>query len=237
MTEDLYVIKNRKSYSGIGEKRKLKLKKSLPKYLKSKRKNLIQYFGEEKTKIIISEAQEAFSDIVNKMPYFKTPMYDSLIALSGKMAALKKGMKGAGIGTEEFIKFNIDETQITANKIPKFLRVLGGKIYLSRMMQKYLKRVAGNVSINGWPTKLITGSNKDDFAMSVETTDCQMINFWESIGEGDIKSYCAFFDFTSAEILGIGLKQVSSIESGLCKYCFYKDGDVEWPDPIKKILK
>jgi len=66
--------------------------------------------------------------------------------------------------------------------------------------------------------------------------NCQMVAFWESIGEVDIDSYCVFSVFTSAELLGVGLKQVSTIDSGVCKYCFYKKGKVQWPDAVQKIL-
>jgi hypothetical protein len=64
-----------------------------------------------------------------------------------------------------------------------------------------------------------------------------MVAFWESIGEGDIRPYCTFFDFTSAEALGLGLKQVSDIDTGVCKYCFYKNGKVHWPESIQRILE
>ena len=152
------------------------------------------------------------------------------------MAALKKGMRAAGSDTDEFIKFNIEQTRLTANKIPSFLRKTTSKIYLSKPVRKYLNKVAQSVTSNGWPTTLINGSNKDDFAMSIETKNCQMVAFFEAIGEGDIRPYCTFFDFTSAEALGIGLKQVSDINTGVCKYCFYKKGKVEWPDTIQELL-
>ena len=64
-----------------------------------------------------------------------------------------------------------------------------------------------------------------------------MVAFWESVGEGDIRPYCTFFDFTSAEALGLGLRQVSDIDSGVCKYCFYKNGQVKWPESIERILE
>jgi hypothetical protein len=103
-------------------------------------------------------------------------------------------------------------------------------------MRKYLNGVAKTVTKNGWPTKLINGTKQDDFVMSIETRNCQMVAFFETIGEGDIKPYCTFFDFSSAEALGVGLKQVSDIDSGVCKYCFYKKGQVEWPDSIKEVM-
>jgi len=213
-----------------------KLIKKFPKYLKSKRKALIKKFGKEKTGLILIKAKEAYPTILEKTPSYNTPMYDSLILLAGKMAALKKGMKEVGINTKEFVKFSIEDTRSAAKKLPAFLRRLGGKIYLSKLMRVYLKKVAKSASANGWPTKLINGSRRDVYTMCIETRNCQMVAFWESIGEGDIKPYCSFFDFTAAELLNFGLKQVSNIDSGVCKYCFYTKGKVLWPDNIQSLL-
>jgi hypothetical protein len=220
----------------ITTERQLKLLKSLPRYLQSREKELISNYGEERTRIIIRKAAQAYPEILSRVPDFHTPMYDALVRLASKMAALKKGMKAAGISTEEFVRFNIEKTRVRAKKTPALLRKAGGKIYLSRPMRAYLKGVASSVTAHGWPTRLISGGRRDGFVMSVETRNCQMVAFWNAIGEGDITPYCTFFDFTAAELLGLGLKQVSSIDSGLCKYCFYKQGGVEWPESIQKIM-
>ena len=220
----------------IDKKKQEKLVRNYPKYLKSKQKALTRYFGAERTKHIIYRAEKAYPAIVSKVHVYKTPMYDALMVTASKMAALKKGMNALGISTKEFVKFNIEDTRSTGKKVPSFLLKLGGKVYLSKPMRKYLKKVGKSVSENGWPTKVIDGTKTDDFDMSVETRSCQMVAFWESIGEGDIRPYCTFFDFASAELLGVGLKQVSSIDSGVCKYCFYKKGKVEWPDAVRNIL-
>jgi len=220
----------------ISAKKKAKLIKSLPKFLKSKKNALEQQFGKEKTDEIFKVAIKEYPKIVNIAPTFKSTMYDGLIGLASRLAALKKGMRSVGISTEEFVKFNIEQTRLSASKIPGFVRKLGGKIYLSSPIRKYLKKVAKTVSDNGWPTRLIDGTKHDDFSMSLETRNCQMVAFWESVGEGDIKPYCSFFDFSAAEVLKLGLKQISDYDSGVCKYCFYKKGKVEWPEAIDKII-
>jgi len=220
----------------IDKKEQEKLIRNYPKYLKSKQKALTSYFGEERTKHIIFTAEKEYPTVISKLHTFKTPMYDALMVTSSKMAALKKGMNAVGISTEEFVKFNIEDTRATGEKVPSFLLKIGGKVYLSKLMRRYLKKVGKSVSENGWPTEVIDGKKSDDFDMSVETRNCQMVAFWDSIGESDISPYCTFFDFTSAELLGVGLKQVSTIDSGVCKYCFYKKGKVEWPDAVQKIL-
>jgi len=220
----------------IDTRKQIKLIQSLPKYLRSKQKALEERYGVEKARSISTEAHRVYPSIVCCVPTFRSPMYDSLMVLASKMAALKKGMKSVGIDTREFVKFNIEQTRSSASKIPKFLRRAGGKIYLSGPMRKYLSRVAEKLSENGWPSKIIQGRKQDAYAMSLETRNCQMVAFWESIGEGDIRPYCTFFDFTSAEALGIGLRQVSDIDTGVCKYCFYKKGEVTWPESIREIL-
>lgn len=220
----------------IDRNKQVKLIKGLPRYLKSKKKALEATYGAEKTSTVLQVARDVYPEIVCHVPTFNNQMYDTLMVLASKMAALKKGMRVAGINTQEFVKFNIEQTRASAQKVPRFLRILGGKIYVSRPMRRYLNRVAQQVTKNGWPTKLIPGKKEDDFIMSLETRNCQMVVFWESVGEGDIRPYCTFFDFTSAEALGLGLKQVSDLDSGVCKYCFYKKGHVHWPDSIQRIL-
>lgn len=221
----------------IDNNKQVKLINSLPKYLKSKRKALEVNFGQEKTKTILKVASDVYPEIVLNVPTFHSAMYDTLMELASKMAALKKGMKAAGIDVREFVKFNIQQTRASANKVPKVLRNLGGKIYVSKPMRKYLNKVAQKVTQHGWPTNLINGTKHDDYVMSLETRNCQMLAFWESVGEGDIKPYCTFFDFTSAEALGLGLRQVSDIDTGVCKYCFYKKGTVDWPESVQGILE
>jgi hypothetical protein len=220
----------------IDKNKQQKLIMTLPKYLKSKEKALVQRYGEEKADKIMAVAMQVYPGIVNTLHTYHTPMYDALMSTASKMAALKKGMKAAGIPTEEFVRFNIGQTRSAAEKVPSVLKKLGGKIYLSKIMRRYLNGVAKSVTENGWPTKLINGTKNDDYLMSIETRDCQMVAFWESIGEGDIRPYCTFFDFTSAEVLGIGLRQVSTIDTGVCKYCFYRKGTVQWPESIRAIL-
>jgi len=227
---------NSDNVTPLHAKKRERLIRTFPKYLQGIESTLIHQFGEGTATGIMSEASQAYPGIAYKIPFFKTPMYDALMVQASKMAALKKGMKQAGLSTEQFVRFSIEKTRSTAGRIPSWIKRAGGKLYLSGIMRRYLKKVARSVSSHGWPTRVIDGSSQDDFIMSVETRDCQMVAFWESVGEGDIKPYCTFFDFSAAEILGIGLKQISAIESGVCKYCFYRNGDVEWPERIRKIL-
>lgn len=226
-----------KTQEVLSEKKQLKLLKSLPRFLNQKRKALQTAYGEETTEKVMSHAIKEYPEIVCHVRNFNTPMYDALIRLASKLAALKKGMREAGLDTEEFIRFSIEYTLASGKKIPAFVRKLGGKIYLSKPMQHYLKGVARSATANGWPTKLILGRNGDSFAMRLETRNCQMVAFFIAVGEGDIRPYCTFFDFTSAELLGLGLKQVSTIESGVCEYCFYRKGEVRWPITVKNIMR
>ncbi|MGQ8337046.1 hypothetical protein ACUNWD_10890 [Sunxiuqinia sp. A32] len=214
-------IKHEQSISPIVEKKQRKLIRSFPKYLESKRKSISRQFGTEAADKIFAEARKVYPEIVIHIRSFQTPMYDALMVTASKMAAIKKGMNAIGISTEQFIRFSIEDTRSTGEKVPSFLLRFGGKVYLSKLMRRYLKKVGKSVSKNGWPTEVIDGTKSDDFEMSIETRNCQMVAFWEAIGEGDIRPYCTFFDFTSAELLGIGLKQVSTIDTGVCKYCLY----------------
>ena len=150
--------------------------------------------------------------------------------------ALKKGMKDEGQGVEEFVSLQIEALRNQTAGIPGFIKRLMGKLYLSRLVRFMLKRVGRSASNNGWPTQVEDGKKEDEFSMKIITSNCQMLNFMHSVGEGDIQPYCTFADFTTAETLGLGLKQISSIDSGTCAYCFYKKGTVQWPDAVQNLL-
>ena len=150
--------------------------------------------------------------------------------------ALKKGMKDEGLGVEEFVVLQIEILRNQTAGIPGFIKRLMGRIYLSRLVRPYLKKVGNSATKNNWPTQVVNGGKGDDFSMKIITSNCQMLNFMHSVGEGDIQPYCSFADFTTAESLGLGLKQISSIDSGNCAYCFYRKGKVQWPEAVRNIL-
>jgi len=59
-----------------------------------------------------------------------------------------------------------------------------------------------------------------------------MVNFIKAIGEDDLIPYCSFADFAMAETLNYNLKQTSTIDSGVCTFCFTKNSKVYWPDAL-----
>ena len=213
-----------------------KLAKALAKYLNKLEKPLIAKYGEIQAASIVAGAKRYYPDIIPKIPYVDTRMYDGLLVLNSRMMALKKGMKDQGIGVEEFVQFQIETLRNQSSNIPNVIKKLMGRLYLSRLVRPLLKKVGMSASKNGWPTQVIDGKRNEEYSMKIITQDCQMLNFMRSVGEGDIQPYCTFADFTTAETLGLGLKQISSIDTGTCAYCFYKKGKVEWPDAVENIF-
>ena len=213
-----------------------RLSKSLDKYLTNLEKPLILRYGETRTNVIISKAKIHYPDIIPKIPFVNTPMYDTLLVLNSRMMALKKGMKDEGIGVEEFISLQIETLRKQTKNIPKVIKRLMGKLYISRIIRPFLKRVGKSATNNGWPTQVIDGKKDEDYNMKIITTNCQMLNFMCSVGEKDIQPYCTYADFTTAEALGLGLRQISSIDTGTCAYCFNKKGEVHWPDEVQNII-
>lgn len=213
-----------------------KLENSLDAYLQKMKKPLLQRYGEKKTVSIIEKSRKYYPDIIQKMPYFETPMYDSLIVLCSRMMTLKKGMKEEGINVEEYVAFNMTITRKQAEKIPSFVRKIAGRLYLSKLARLYLRRVGKSATANGWSTEVIDGKKEDDYEMKICTKDCGMLNFISSVGEDDLKPYCTFFDFSMAEAMGIGLTQISTIDSGVCTYCMSHNGKTIWPEAIEKII-
>ena len=213
-----------------------KLDKDLNRYLGKLEKSLEVRWGSDKTSSIIKKAKEHYPDIIMEIPFFNTPMYDSLILICSRMLIVKKAMKEEGIGVEEFVVFYIEDFRAKSKRIPAILRRLSGWVYLSKPVRFYLQRVARSASANGRPTELINGSRGDNFSMKLCTRDCGMVGFIRAVGEDDLIPYCTFFDFTMAEAMGVGLKHISSIDTGECVYCFNREGEIEWPESIRSLL-
>lgn len=214
-----------------------KIEKNFDDYLQSVRGFLSGKYGEGKTSRIIFQSRFYYYAVAKHMPYFNSKMYDQLIVTCASMMVLKKGMKDVGIGVEEFVATMIDNFRETKSKIPKSIRTIGGKVFLSKIMRTYLVKVGNKVTQEGWPTEVISGTKNDDFEMKVCTRDCQMLAFIKAIGEEDLVPYCSFFDFANAESLGYSLKQTTTIDSGVCTFCFNKKGEVHWPDSFENIFK
>jgi len=223
MTENYYSTKT------------LKLTRDLNKYLGSVKRQLIARYGFSKALVITNSARGHYPEIIPRIPYVDTPMYDKLLLLSSRMMALKKGMKDEHIGVEEFVRFSMESLRTSMNRIPGVIRKLSGKMFLSKLVRGNLEKVAESVTKNGWPTTLINGGKQDDFEMTICTRDCMMVRFMCSIGEKDMIPYCSFSDFINAESMGYGLRQTSTYESGVCTFCFNKKGEVSWPEALQKI--
>jgi hypothetical protein len=213
-----------------------KLQKSLNKYLAGLEKSLIYEYGDEKAQAIIDTSLSSYPDIIPYIPFFKTPMYDSLVLLNSRMMALKKGMRSQQIDVKEFVRFQVNDLRSNMESKPTAIRSLLGKIFLSKPVSLILNNTARKTTKNGWPTQVESGARTDNFSMKVHTQNCQMVSFMRSVGEEDLIPYCSFADFTNAESLGFGLKQTSTIDSGTCTFCFSKKGDVEWPEQIREVL-
>lgn len=70
----------------------VRLSRSLDKYLTKLERPLILRYGNTRTNLIISKAKNHYPDIIPKIPFVNTPMYDKLLILNSRMMALKKGM-------------------------------------------------------------------------------------------------------------------------------------------------
>lgn len=216
--------------------KKEKLQKSLNKYLSGLENSLIFDYGDVKAQAIIDTSLSSYHAIIPNIPFFNTPMYDSLVLLNSRMMALKKGMKSQQIDVQEFVRFQVKNFRSNRESKPIAIRKLLGKIFLSKPIRLILNNTARKTTKNGWPTQVESGTKTDNFSMKVHTQNCQIVNFMRSVGEEDLLPYCSFADFANAESLGYSLKQTSTIDSGTCTFCFSKKGDVEWPVQFQEIL-
>lgn len=213
------------------------LTRALKRYLRRMRAPLTRKYGPERAEAIIARAMGHYPGIIPLIPCYHTPSYDYLVRLCSRMLALKKGMRDEGLGVEEFVLMIINSVRTRADRIPAFLRRLAGWLFLCRPMRWYIGRVGVSVTRNGWPTEVTGGAVGHPYDIRIRTTMCGMLKFVEAAGEGDLRGYCSAIDFAMAEATGVGLKQVSTIDSGACLYELRRGGKAQWPDAIRRVMK
>lgn len=212
------------------------LEKPLGRYLGQMRGPLVLRYGQFKADAIVQNAKGYYPEIIPMIPFYSTPMYDQLILVCSRMMALKKAMKDEGLDVVEFVGFNLTTMEARLKRIPLFIRKLLGGWFFIWPVRWYLGHVARSATNNGWPTEVVVATRKYAFDLSVLTRDCGMLRFIDSVGEGDLRPYCTFFDFAAAEAFGIGLVHESSIDSGTCAYAISRDGRIIWPDAIVEAM-
>ena len=137
-----------------------KLQKALNKYLFGLKGDLIHEFGKDKAAAIIENSKIAYPEIILKIPFFDTPMYDSLVVLNSRMMALKKGMKEELLNVEDFVQFQLKILRSKMNSRPQLIRNLMGKVFLSKLMGIFLKKVARNTTKMVGPLKWVVVQRK-----------------------------------------------------------------------------
>ena len=87
----------------------------------------------------------------------------------------------------------------------------------------------------GWEADVVRGKATDDFALSVITRKCGLVEYLKSEGMTDYLKYCNFSDFIVFPAMNIGLKQPCTIDNGQCVYCMKYKGQSENPSSLDVI--
>ena len=77
--------------SGLYINKTVSFSRALGKYLTRLEKPLVLRYSDCQIKIIISKAETHYLDILPKIPFVNTTMYDKLLVLNSKMVAFKNG--------------------------------------------------------------------------------------------------------------------------------------------------
>lgn len=217
--------------SGYYTKQQDKLVKKFKKTLKRYKPRLSAQYGETFAETINTDAMAYFIELIPRIPYYETAIYQPIILLNAQLIAIVKAMKTHGKIVEDVFRIQADFFKEDYKKIPGFM----GRIYVSRLVGYFLGKMAKKGSEEGWQAEVIRGKTTDDFDISVITKKCGLVEYLKSEGMTDYLKYCNFSDFIMFPAMNIGLKQPCAIEDGQCVYCMKYKGQSEIPASLDVI--
>ena len=217
-----------KNYYTIRKKKPLK---HFNKTLTSFSPFLSEKYGNDFAENIIIEAKEDFKELIPRIPYYKTSAYRTIINANAELIVLVRAMKRNGKTVEDVFKIQAKIMKKKTSKMPSFI----GKIWISKFAGYFLNKIAEKGTEEGWISRYVRGSKKDDFEVSIITEKCGLVEYLKSEGMTDYLKYCNFVDFIIFPAMNIGLRQPSTIDSGKCVYCMKYNTKSKIPEYLQKL--
>ena len=224
-------------------KRSDKLYKRLGKILKFIKPSIIKIFDNDFYDILVKEVEEEFKNVIPEIPYIggKKNQFTFVIEINACIIAFYRVMKNHGHSIDEIVKILCEGTDRFFNKNPKFILKIAGRIFLSRIylrrMKKHAKRSQKKVFQNNFIYTVEKGK-KGEYNLKTVYSQCAACLYIKSQNAEELLPYCDFFDAYLSKYLALGLIYESRIGNG-DQYCigtFKKGRETIVPDHLKKFI-
>ena len=224
-------------------KRERKLKRRLRFFLKSLKKPLIDYYGEDFNSKVYHETEDEFDSVIRALPDIggKKNHFTIIITINGFILAFYRVMKRNGRTIEDVIRIICEGTERRFKSIPRLITWIIGRIAFSPIFYRSMKKNAERSQKREYSANFVytvEKGTKESYDMKSIYTECAVCKFHTAENAEEILTYCDFADVLMSKYFGLGLEYESRIGGGdtTCTGTFMRGREVKIPAHLKEFI-
>jgi hypothetical protein len=183
-------------------------------------------YGMEKAGDVIRRSEVRYEALLAEMPYiggWDNSLTDTLTQV-GSMLALYFVLKEEGKSTEEIGELVHRIADRKVETMPRFLRNMLGKLYMSGFWRKRTKKKAlisqKKEHAGNFVFEVVEGK-RDEFEWGINYLECAIAKFFYQQGADEFTPYMCYVDYILFPGMGIDLKRAGTIRQG-CSHCDFR---------------
>ena len=223
--------------------REKKLKRRMRFFLKRLKHPIIKNNDDEFYSKVYQETEEEFNSVINLLPDIgrKKNNFTIIITINGFILAFYRVMKRNGKEIKDVIRILCEGTERMFQRIPRPIAWVIGRIALSPLFFRSMKKNAEISQKREYPANFIytmEKGKKGTYYMKSIYTQCAVCKFLKAENAEEILPYCDFADVLMSKYFGLGIKYESRIGAGdeTCTGTFMKGQETEIPPHLKEFI-
>ncbi len=188
-------------------------------------KVLSTHFKEEIVLRVNEEARQEFEELLLDVPYVggKSNVYSDMLIKAAAILSLYRSLLRERVSLEEFGKLLEEITKVYMDGIPRFVRKLAGKLWMSQLFKKMITKQALKSQERLYEGDFVyeVVSSNNDYKWGMNYLECGIVKFFHNQGELALAEYACILDFYMFPAIGVGLKRTKTIAQG-CDMCDFR---------------
>jgi hypothetical protein len=189
-------------------------------------KVLSTQFKEESILRVNQIAQQEFEEQLLEVPYIggRSNIYSDMLIKAAATLSLYRALLREGVSLEGFGKLLEEITKVYMNGIPRVIRKLAGKLWMSRIFIKIINKQAlksqTQVYEEDFVYEVVSACN--GYKWGINYLECGIVKYFQKQGEFALAEYACMLDFYMFPAIGVDLKRTKTIAQGhdLCDFRF-----------------
>lgn len=191
---------------------------------------LLERYGAQRTKIIISDSCQEYENLIPQIPYIgeKNPFLIFILPTVSALA-IYRALQKQGYTVEDAGQLIYEISEAEVKSYPKFLSRLIEYLWFSPLFLWRIKKRAKNSQQREYPDSFVIEYVEGDgssFDYGIDYTECANCKFLSKQHALELAPYICATDKVVSEVLGWGLSRTMTLADGntKCDFRFKKGG-------------